>query len=167
MYVGMTRAEKKLTLTYTRSRKVWGSEQHNPPSRFLKEIPPEFVEMQTSQQSSRFMQRYAESARSGYQGSGSSNSYGAGSGRNFRRPAGGTKNEDAHDHPSYEDFSDEVFEEGADASFKKGMRIRHPTFGIGTIFKTDGLGDAMDVSVVFGDNSVKKFRAKYARLERA
>ncbi len=163
MYVGMTRAEKKLTLTYTRSRKVWGSEQHNPPSRFLKEIPPEFVEMQTSHQSSRFMQRYAESARSGYNGGGGGNSFSP-SARNFRRPS--NKNEDAADHPNYEDFSDEVFEDGADSSFKKGMRIRHPTFGIGTIFKTDGAGDAMDVSVVFGDNSVKKFRAKYARLER-
>ncbi len=163
MYVGMTRAEKKLTLTYTRSRKVWGSEQHNPPSRFLREIPPEYVEMQTSQQSSRFMQRYAESARSGYQGAGGQ-AYGN-SPRNFRRPGAGKK-DDHHEHPSYEDFSDEVFDDSADASFKKGMRIRHPTFGIGTIFKTDGTGDAMDVSVVFGDNSVKKFRAKYARLER-
>ena len=153
MYVGMTRAEKKLTLSYARSRKVWGSEQNNPPSRFLKEIPSEFVEMQTSQQSSRFMQKYADYSRS------SSNGGGVSSGaRNFKRS-------DAP-HPSYEDFSDESFDDTGDDSFKKGMRIRHPTFGIGTIFKTDGSGDAMDVSVVFGDNSVKKFRAKYARLER-
>ncbi len=153
MYVGMTRAEKKLTLSYARSRKVWGSEQNNPPSRFLKEIPSEFVEMQTSQQSSRFMQKYADYSRS------SSNGGGVSSGaRNFKRS-------DAP-HPSYEDFSDESFDDTGDESFKKGMRIRHPTFGVGTIFKTDGSGDAMDVSVVFGDNSVKKFRAKYARLER-
>ncbi len=158
MYVGMTRAEKKLTLTYTRTRKVWGSEQANPPSRFLKEIPQEYVEMQTSQQSSRFMQKYAD-----YSSSSEKNGGGYGAGRNFRRPEKETTS-----HPSYEDFSDESFDNVAEGagSFQKGMRIRHPTFGVGTIFKTDGLGDAMDVSVVFADNSVKKFRAKYARLER-
>ncbi len=152
MYVGMTRAEKKLTLTYARSRKVWGSDQNNPPSRFLKEIPPEFVEMQSSQQSSRFMQKYADYSRSS-----SPSSPGSG-GRNFKRSE--------TDHPSYEDFSDESFDDSGEDAFKKGMRIRHPTFGIGTIFKTDGIGDTMDVSVVFADNSVKKFRVKYARLER-
>ena len=33
-YVGMTRARQKLFMTYARSRKVWGQEQFNPPSRF-------------------------------------------------------------------------------------------------------------------------------------
>ncbi|MGE0529226.1 MAG: ATP-dependent helicase, partial [Bdellovibrionales bacterium] len=33
-YVGMTRARKKLFLTYARSRRVWGQEQMHPPSRF-------------------------------------------------------------------------------------------------------------------------------------
>ncbi len=154
MYVGMTRAEKKLTLSYARARKVWGSEQNNPPSRFLKEIPPEFVETQTSQQSSRFMQKYAEHSRGGSGEFRSSNS----------APRNSRKTETSH--PSYEDFSDESFDDSGDDLYKKGMRIRHPTFGVGTIFKTDGSGESMDVSVVFADNSVKKFRAKYARLER-
>ncbi|MFN9067390.1 MAG: 3'-5' exonuclease, partial [Bdellovibrionales bacterium] len=42
-YVGMTRARKKLWMTYAKTRKVWGQEQMNPPSRFLKEMPQNLV----------------------------------------------------------------------------------------------------------------------------
>ncbi|RYZ76461.1 MAG: ATP-dependent DNA helicase, partial [Proteobacteria bacterium] len=59
-YVGMTRAEKKLFLTYARTRKVWGADQQNPPSRFLKELPKEGVVQQSSVQRPRFMDRMRE-----------------------------------------------------------------------------------------------------------
>ncbi len=39
-YVGMTRAKEKLYLAYANSRRLYGSRQHNLPSRFLNEIPP-------------------------------------------------------------------------------------------------------------------------------
>jgi len=38
-YVGMTRAKEKLYLAYANSRRLYGSRQHNLPSRFLNEIP--------------------------------------------------------------------------------------------------------------------------------
>jgi len=38
-YVGITRARKKLTLTYCDSRRLFGSENHCSPSRFIDEIP--------------------------------------------------------------------------------------------------------------------------------
>lgn len=42
-YVGITRAEKNLTLTCCRKRMVRGEVQYNRMSRFLKEIPPELL----------------------------------------------------------------------------------------------------------------------------
>lgn len=42
-YVAITRAERKLYLTYAATRHVFGSVQTNPRSRFLNEIPPEDV----------------------------------------------------------------------------------------------------------------------------
>jgi DNA helicase-2/ATP-dependent DNA helicase PcrA len=42
-YVGLTRAQEKLYLSYAWSRTLWGSTQYNPPSRFLKEIPSELL----------------------------------------------------------------------------------------------------------------------------
>ena len=44
MYVGMTRARKKLFLTHALQRSLYGNEQWNLPSRFLEDIPPELVE---------------------------------------------------------------------------------------------------------------------------
>ena len=43
-YVGITRAEKKLTLTCAKMRMLRGETQFNPISRFVKEIPKELIE---------------------------------------------------------------------------------------------------------------------------
>ena len=42
-YVAITRAERRLYLTYAATRRVFGSVQANPPSRFLSEIPAEHL----------------------------------------------------------------------------------------------------------------------------
>lgn len=42
-YVGMTRAMQKLYITYAESRRLYGSERFNNPSRFITEIPSEYV----------------------------------------------------------------------------------------------------------------------------
>ena len=42
-YVGITRAMKKLYMTYAESRRLHGNDIFNPPSRFIKEIPSECI----------------------------------------------------------------------------------------------------------------------------
>lgn len=42
-YVAMTRARKSLTLSFAQTRMRWGSMESNPPSRFLREIDPAFL----------------------------------------------------------------------------------------------------------------------------
>jgi len=44
IYVGITRAKKRLYLTHAFSRSLWGGSNYNPPSRFLHEIPTELIE---------------------------------------------------------------------------------------------------------------------------
>ncbi len=43
-YVGMTRAMDKLYITYAESRRIYGREDYARPSRFIREIPPQYVE---------------------------------------------------------------------------------------------------------------------------
>lgn len=43
-YVGITRAMKKLVLTHAESRRLYGSETYNPLSRFIREIPDEYIQ---------------------------------------------------------------------------------------------------------------------------
>ncbi len=42
-YVGITRARQQLVLTYAESRRQYGSDSYNPPSRFIGEIPAELL----------------------------------------------------------------------------------------------------------------------------
>jgi DNA helicase-2/ATP-dependent DNA helicase PcrA len=166
-YVGMTRAEKKLFLTYARTRKVWGTDQQNPPSRFLKELPKENVLEQTSISRPRFMDRMRErlGAENGFDDGSNSNGTGWAGTTPRGKPHPLMGHQDAM--PNYEDFGDESFDSDGDGdSFKKGMRVRHPSYGVGSILTVEGSGADVKVSVVFTDKTVKKFVAKYARLER-
>lgn len=240
-YVGMTRAERKLFMTYARSRKVWGMEQTNPPSRFLGELPDgKSIDRQSSMQRPKFLDRMkgrygqansydphaddvwpgddswtgrSQASRSSYDGS-RSNSPGWGNqskGQSLTRKATGPSpsgQQGAQSIPNYEDFGDVSYEDDfADTSnskpsnhrpsslpkegapdpftssgrkrpwssgdtssskvgYQRGSRVRHPTYGVGSIYQIEGSGDDQKVTVLFSDNTIKKFVAKYARLEK-
>ena len=139
-YVGMTRAEKKLYLTYARKRKVWGSEQFNPPSRFIAEIPEQYLDSRSQIRKPKFMDRYQSDT--------DSDSF-----------------DDSSDpFPDYE-MSQDSFDEESCAGFSRGMHVHHPTYGQGSVFKVEGKGEMQKVSVLFRDKTIKKFVAKFARLE--
>lgn len=172
-YVGMTRARKKLFLSYAINRKVWGQDQYNQPSRFLKEIPLELTHFTTSQQRPSFVSKFAERAQQ-QQGSGSlwgRTAAGAGSSQKGLHLAPETAPHGAiHQDSSEYDQMSQAFEDESQenkSGFQKGMRVKHPTFGLGTIYQLEGTGPDLKVTVVFQDQSLKKFIAKYARLERA
>jgi DNA helicase-2/ATP-dependent DNA helicase PcrA len=42
-YVGITRACRQLVISFAESRRQYGSESYNPPSRFIGELPPELI----------------------------------------------------------------------------------------------------------------------------
>jgi len=48
-YVGITRARKRLYISRAIARSSWGSPQHNPPSRFLAEVPSQLVDWRRTQ----------------------------------------------------------------------------------------------------------------------
>ncbi len=140
-YVGITRAREKLWMTHTKMRRVWGQEQMNPPSRFLKEIPKELTSFSSAAPQmavSSFANRY-----------GAKKSY-----------------DDVDQRSDYDEYSQVERQVSKSSGYDKGQRVRHPTFGIGSIFGTEGMGDDLKISVLFQDNTIKKFVAKYARLEK-
>lgn len=157
-YVGMTRARKRLFMSYANQRRVWGQEHHNTPSRFLKEIPKELVEFRSTVMVPRFMKDYSANASS-FGGGGDFDAEAPTRGFVSRRPKPSASDFDA------QSFPEDDFGGGGGLDFRKGMRVRHPTFGVGSVYSTEGSGDQLKVSVVFGDSTVKKFVVKYARLE--
>jgi DNA helicase II / ATP-dependent DNA helicase PcrA len=48
-YVGITRAQRDLYLTYARTRNVFGARTFGAPSRFISEIPPELTDREQQQ----------------------------------------------------------------------------------------------------------------------
>ncbi|HEX9890334.1 MAG TPA: UvrD-helicase domain-containing protein [Nitriliruptorales bacterium] len=47
-YVGLTRAQERLYVTYAGHRRLWGGASYNPPSRFLRELPDGLVEARSA-----------------------------------------------------------------------------------------------------------------------
>lgn len=55
-YVGMTRAREQLTLLHASSRLLYGTTQHNPPSRFIMDVPVELISDGEAESTSTFGQ---------------------------------------------------------------------------------------------------------------
>ncbi len=160
-YVGMTRAKAQLNITYTRMRKLWGQDHFNPPSRFIAEIPEELVEFSTSMQRPAFVNRYQSGQAFGQSSAQTRGGNSGTSSQSVQRFA----DSDAQHFPE-DEFDSGGSSAAGTAQLTRGARVRHPTFGVGSIYETEGSGDQLKVSVLFVDNSIKKFVVKYARLER-
>jgi DNA helicase-2/ATP-dependent DNA helicase PcrA len=150
-YVAMTRARSRLVLTGAARRRVFGEYQGSEPSRFLDEIPAELVERLESPTLGNYQRALA------YGGGRESSSYGSGSGS--RR---GRYRSEQEDVPfKYED------EDQSMTPVRVGARVRHPTFGLGTVVSVEPLTDDMKLVVRFEIGATKTLRAKYAKLELA
>lgn len=57
-YVGMTRAMEKLYLLHAQTRRIWGNEQRNSRSRFISEIPENYLDESSSFKRPKFMDRF-------------------------------------------------------------------------------------------------------------
>lgn len=162
VYVGMTRARQSLTLTRAVYRRVFGNEQQlraSLPSRFLAEIPSELVEtMRGSMAEIGEKRRYEPDPEYSY------------SPEEFlRRARGGTKHAPAAPRrvaaPS--SLGRPAAKRGGDAHPMLGRKVRHPSFGVGTIVGVEGDDDDRRLSVSFPGRGTKKFVERYAQLEQA
>ena len=142
-YVGITRAQRRLVLTSAARRRVYGDYQSTEPSRFIDEIPPNLMETVPSAMSF-----------------GSTNAYAAPRGNRWEG-YGRRKKEDT---PVYR-YEDE--DQSVPNGLKVGLRVRHPTFGVGTVTALEPLDDDVKLIVRFLSVGPKTLRAKFAKLEPA
>jgi DNA helicase-2/ATP-dependent DNA helicase PcrA len=153
-YVGMTRARRKLVLTGAARRRVFGEYQSSQPSRFINEVPADLVDVVTPSFS-------GSSYQSGFNHSHyqfRTNPYGKGGRRGAREEA-----------PAYSTraYSYEDEDQSTGMSMHAGMRVKHATFGIGSVISVEPVDDDLKLVVRFNSAGVKTLRAKYARLEPA
>jgi DNA helicase-2/ATP-dependent DNA helicase PcrA len=148
-YVGMTRARERLYLSNARRRRIFGQDQYNSPSRFIADIPREFLDIE-------------EEPGLGTRDWGRENPVPSDPFSSHNLAAVFA----AKSEPEPE-FANEVrmVPEEADEVYI-GMRVRHGRFGVGTVRKIEGGGNEQKVIVWFNSVGPKKLLVRFAGLER-
>lgn len=148
-YVGMTRARERLYLLNARRRYMFGQEQCNPPSRFIKDIPKKLLDDTGAAYPAGISTDGAPAVRSRYN-------------PDVRMHNLATIAESLTDEieivPEPPDEPDGVYH---------GMKVRHGKFGVGTVRKIEGSGDEQKAIVWFNSVGPKKLMLRFAGLERA
>jgi DNA helicase-2/ATP-dependent DNA helicase PcrA len=162
VYVGMTRARQSLTLTRAVYRRIFGNEQQlraSLASRFLAEIPSELVEtVRGSMADIGETRRYEPDPEYSY------------SPEEFLRRVRGTQKPAAaapRKQSTPSSFGRPAAKRGGDANPMLGRKVRHPSYGVGTIVGVEGDDEDRRVSVSFPGRGTKKFIERYAQLEQA
>jgi DNA helicase-2/ATP-dependent DNA helicase PcrA len=145
-YVGMTRAEKQLTLTYCRSRTLFGQHSQNPPSQFLAELDPSAIEHERLRVSAVSRTGWNPSPTRGVTGSGRTAGgwSGGGSASGPRRPVDVAPRVEA-------------------PLLATGDTVRHKAWGEGTVIQ---VATAEEIVVNFPSQGEKRLHVLYAPIEK-
>lgn len=167
-YVGITRAKSNLYFTCAKHRTIFGSTSYNAMSRFIEEIPEEYVEglkeIQNIQEDNSYNSPY-----SWEYGKGKAN---VSSYKMNSEKAGQVKKEveKTYNFRTAESFLNslgaKVTGKQVDLSqYEAGKRVYHKKFGEGTINYVEQEGDDLKVDITFDKVGHKRLMAKFAGLE--
>ncbi|WP_129841910.1 DNA helicase PcrA [Streptomyces sp. RFCAC02] len=140
-YVGITRARERLYVTRSALRSAWGQPQHNPPSRFLDEIPETHLDWRRtgSLPAAPAAPRRSAAPRGGGQARERLGAQGFATGREPDRPI---------------------------AALAPGDRVTHDTFGLGRVLSVEGSGKHTQALIDFGGEKPKRLVLRYAPVEK-
>ena len=139
-YVAITRAKKALIITHTTNRMLYGRTQYNPISRFVTEIPEEYVINEG--------QRAEATTRAGA----SNKVY-------FKAPA-------APRHDTVTITRRPTPPAGETTLFESGDRVVHPIFGQGEVLSSKKMGADTLYEVMFDTVGTKKLMASFAKMKK-
>jgi ATP-dependent DNA helicase UvrD/PcrA len=146
-YVGITRAEDKLSVVWARQRRRAGDFTYGALSSFVQAIPEELLDRRRTERLRATAHSTPRRGRySGY-------------GRSARRAA------DDIDEPAFEPEPEEALNQDL-PRFVKGERVVHQTFGSGAVVEVTGFGRDLKVTVDFDEAGPKKLLVRYAALEK-
>ncbi|MDR3281855.1 MAG: UvrD-helicase domain-containing protein [Endomicrobium sp.] len=163
MYVGMTRAKKRLYLCWSLERTIYGKTKWSAPSRFILEAGFKDEIMYIKQNFSMNLNRKFSAINMG-------------TGFNKKFPSATEVKYNIFDdyHHSYIALNDKTKDElvsttGASivkilCKFKIGAMVTHPIFGRGKIIEKSGIGNDLKLTVLFEDGQWKKLLARVANL---
>lgn len=149
-YVAVTRAKEKLWITYANSRYRFGSLVQNDPSRFLAEIPAEFID-----------QHYTGIASPQALWGSTGNIYSQEKVSSFKKIA--DKIQQQKSITTHQPSAN--FQPDDPKHMNIGMKVEHQKFGYGTILSLEGSLQQRIATIDFGQgHGKKKIMLQYARL---
>lgn len=169
LYVGMTRAQRRLLLTTCSRRRVAGVYQNRDPSPFLDELPRELLGEERSPSLFAAEPAHAETIRSFFGNSAPSRSGkpSAPTPRPPRTPATPSPRRSSARRPGSGSPDPAEDDRAQPDDLRRGVSVRHQSLGEGTILATEGSGDDLRLTVYFPAHGRRKLVARYARLDLA
>ncbi|MDD5543611.1 MAG: UvrD-helicase domain-containing protein [Acidobacteriia bacterium] len=155
-YVAMTRAKDRLFLTQAQTRRFYGAEasDRTEPSRFLDEIPREFINDLTRGRGPR---RRAAFEGVTYDTPEDIQDY-------LNRIKEGNPASKRTPSPFTNPFKGSGIKKWK-SKFALGSQVRHPKYGVGTVLRSEGQGEEIKLSINFPHHGLKKLMEKFADLE--
>ncbi|MFJ3172767.1 DNA helicase PcrA [Streptomyces roseus] len=156
-YVGITRARERLYLTRSSMRSAWGTPSYNPPSRFLEEIPAEYLQWKRT--------GAAQKPAGPMRGSSYGSSGSGGSKATFgTSPEAFLSSSRTKSGPS--GFATRRAADKPVIALAVGDRVTHDQFGLGTVMEVRGAGADAQATVDFGDDKPKRLLLRYAPVQK-
>jgi len=149
-YVAITRAEKRLFLSYALTRYRFGRLKNCEPSRFLDDIDQRFIKVSTK------LSGY-ESAPSQGNSGGYAKSFISG----IKKTIASTPQ--SKTATSYKPSAD--FVPSDTSGLQEGMKVEHPKFGFGKVVKMDFSGSDRKAKILFDDFGEKTLLLSFAKLK--
>jgi len=174
-YVGITRAERKLYLTYARTRMLYGHMNANPPSRFLKEIPEEYLEQLVprrnaygfanansygAQQQQHGVMAFRPTASGAYSGAARGTHF-TGQPQSALAAMQSLAARNVNQKPAAG-----VIRPDMNVAWRVGDKARHGKWGVGTVVSVKGEGEEVQLQIAFPGQGVKGLMQKYAPIEK-
>lgn len=159
-YVGITRAEEELFLSCARMRTLFGRTSANAPSRFLKEIPEELMDVYSA--SSGGFNRFGGGGESRFGGGfGGRSGFGSSSSSGGSSIGGGA--------PGTGSFKPRVTvsqpQTNPVLNYSMGDKVSHGKWGTGTVVAVKGTGDDTELQIAFpAPVGIKRLLAKFAPI---
>ncbi|MEA3505206.1 MAG: 3'-5' exonuclease [Bacteroidota bacterium] len=155
-YVALTRAEKRISLSYSENRYKWGTLTSNEPSRFIEEVDPQFLEEATKSNtilSGKPLMKFNKTKPFGQ-----SSGY-----KKLKSEKSISSNMKSLDTAKQKNTS--LFPTTSTNDFTIGMMVEHLRFGKGKIINIDGNNSNKKATVFFPGIGQKNLLLKFARLK--
>ncbi|HLO60663.1 MAG TPA: UvrD-helicase domain-containing protein [Bacteroidales bacterium] len=166
-YVAITRAKKRVYISYAQNRYKWGTPTMSQPSRFLKDIDPKYMDMpveQNNRTKSRDYDDYdwdSEFENKSKYTNGTTRTFTGNPNNTARKPTALIPKKTVPARPADPDFKPDNPDQ-----IQAGMKVEHATFGVGKVLQIEGVSPNRKATVFFQDtNEEKQLLLKFAKLK--